>query len=265
MSYGAKEIYEYIYNDLTKINNITTVSHLEKHNRHVLLIGEIHSKENQSDQYKEVSKFINKLVEYNNIEIDLLLEECVSNEENNLTFGMVEKYCKNNQNINVIRCDERPNVPLIVCLSRKELYEIEEVLDNMIRLLDIFTKNQDAFVKYILVLSIMQKYPLSNNHISLIRNIHFKNLKIYKDKFKNIFQEAFREIMNEDNKQKMGTHMDEFLVISQLFFSIILDWVMLYYLQRDTNKLKICYAGDIHIQNLKSCLLEMGYAEKYSN
>jgi len=259
---SPEEIYENAYENLSSIPNITTISHLEKNNHNILLIGEIHSTERKSKQYVKVSKFINRFVKEYDLDVDLLLEQCV-NDESEFRFGAVHKYCRDNSYINVIKCDERPNVPLIVCLSRKDLYEIEEVLENMICLLDIFTKNEDAFIKYIQVLHTMYKYPLTKTNVTLIREIHAKNMQLYRDKFKNIFHNAFRELMNDHNKQNIDIHLKEFLVISQLFFSIILDWAMLYHLQVDS-KFKICYAGDIHIQNLRTCLLKLGYVEKYS-
>lgn len=244
--------------DLKNKKNINSIFHMKKEYKNIILIGEIHpdiTDINYNDQYLFFNEFIIKFVNDNNCNVSLLLEDYSHNiKDSPKGFGVISKV-SHIHNINITKCDERLNIPVIKLISNHSIKD-DQIIEDMLRTIELITTEDNTFINFIK--DSLSNYNLNSKQLDCIYKIHNNNMLLYKEKYNNVFYETLEDLLDSD-KNNFKSNIEDFELVSKLYFSIILDWVMLYYIENNSTEIIFCYAGDHHITNLYSSLEYLGY------
>jgi len=258
-----------------KINNIT-------------FIGEEHSTKFNEHDYYLLAKFLRtqyKSCIFSCFKTEILIEDfnisSAKNNENHLFtkqnhLSYIADYLTKN-NCNVTKCDYRKSFPFYMSIIKKNIKDIVEILQNVSTLIEHIEKKDFPLMLIHRIKQMnnaMDYFSLQNNNhlIRIIRSIINKNIngKSYKFLITQYYNElksaliVFQKLDN-DNRTKINNtdiemwnnlkhSFDNFCDAFPLFFSFILDWVFLFYIEKYKRSNIVIYAGSQHIKSLLETL-----------
>jgi hypothetical protein len=238
---------------------------LAKNNITIVLLGEQHII--STFRYEYASVFIRRL--YNILENATVLIEDKPESDSKVGFGLTSKLLKN---MDVIKTDLRDTNPILNSLKNiinenTATKNIKKELDGIINTIQEIIHNKDGN-KLISEVAPLSEYNLSNDNKSHINTIFKEDILNYN---LNSSGESYNEVlinflslyrhMGADRLINYAKELRRYYIVN--LFTIIVDWINLYYIQERERENKPCsiivYGGTIHINRLEKMLVNMGY------
>jgi len=259
--------------DLNTFKHIEIVEKLDK----ITFIGEKHNKLNEYDSYLFAKhlRTLYKSCMFSCFKTEVLIEDFniksdlnhFNSEDSHLSF--IANYLAKN-NCNVTKCDYRKSFSFYLSIINKNIKDIVNIIENVSKLLEHIEKNEFPFMiihRVKLMSNAMNHFSLKNYAplIRIIREIINKNIngKSYKRLLIQSFNElrsaliifqGLKNTIDVDIWNIFKEAFEQFCDTFPLFFSFILDWVFLYYIEKYNNSNIVVYAGSDHIKSLLNTL-----------
>jgi len=259
--------------DFNTFKHIEIVEKLDK----ITFIGEKHDKLNEYDSYLFAKhlRTLYKSCMFSCFKTEILIEDFniksdlnyFNNQESHLSF--IANYLAKN-NCNVTKCDYRKSFSFYLSIENKNIKDIVNIIENVSKLLEHIEKKEFPLMIIHRVKQMnnaMDCFPLKNEAplIRIIRSIINKNIN--GKSYKRLLIQSFNELRSsliifQGLKKTIDVEIwnifkkafEQFCDTFPLFFSFILDWVFLYYIEKYRNSNVVVYAGSEHIKSLLNTL-----------
>jgi len=260
-------------NDFKHFNHIEIVEKLDK----ITFIGEIHEKLNEYDSYLFAKhlRTLYKSCMFSCFKTEILIEDFniksdlnyFNNEDSHLSF--IANYLAKN-NCNVTKCDYRKSFSFYLSIINKNIKDIVNIIENVSKLLEHIEKKEFPLmiIHRVKQMSHAMDHFSLKNEAPLIRIIRSNiNKNINGKSYKRLLIQSFNELRSsliifQGLKNTIDVEIwnifkkafEQFCDTFPLFFSFILDWVFLYYIEKYRNSNIVVYAGSEHIKSLLNTL-----------
>jgi hypothetical protein len=261
--------------DLNNFNHIELVEKLDK----ITFIGEKHNKLNEYDSYLFAKhlRTLYKSCMFSCFKTEILIEDYniksdltpFNREETHLTF--IANYLAKNH-CNVTKCDYRKSFPFYLSIVNKNIKDIVDIIENVSKLIEHIDKKEFPLMMIHRIKQMnnaMDHFSLKNEAplIRIIRTIINRNIN--GKPYKRLLIQSFNELRSAliifqgiKNTKEVDVEIwnilkkafEQFCDTFSLFFSFILDWVFLYYIEKYKNSNIVVYAGTEHIKSLLNTL-----------
>ncbi len=270
---------------MSDIKNLEDFSQIEIIHKlkNVTFIGEVHPEKSDDYQIYQLAKCLREQYKsclFSCFKTEILIEDynISTNMQNNLTnlpnlinsenhFSFIANYLAKN-NCNVTKCDYRKSFPFYLSIINKNINDIADIVSNVSKIIEHIEKREFPLMIIQRIKdmnSSMNYFNLENNAplIRIIRSIINKNIngKSYRVVLTRSFNELKSALIvftglpdsmqiNAEMWNDLKRAFEKFCDTFPLFFSFIIEWVFLFYMEKYKRSNIVVYAGSQHIKSL---------------